>query len=253
MANALTIKTTTNITSNVIDFPSTAKSKSNDTPPPKYINQRGKQPVSAIKDKEDIERIKSYFLSKPERYQGQNIRDYTLFVLQLNSALRAGDLLHLHISDLTVFDCKQIIIKEQKTGKKRIITIPEEVKEVVKNYLNELKYDSEDDYLFPSRNISRKNQQYDSYYPNCTNQPMSVKAYWEIIKKAQKELELKYNIATHTARQTFGYQKLIAHKDDAMFLTVLQKLYGHSSPSVTTHYVGIDAEVIAQVYEEDVL
>ena len=257
MTNALIINTNPN--SNVISFPITTpiKSHSNDTTPPKYTNQRGHQPVSPIKDKDDIERIKSYFLSKPERYQGQNIRDYTLFVLQLNSALRAGDLLHLHISDLTIFDFKQIIINEQKTIRctkpARVITIPDEVQDVVKDYLNKIEYTNEDDYLFSSRSMNRKKIQSDDKYPNCTNQPMSVKAYWEVIKKVQEELQLKYNIATHTARQTFGYQKLMAHKDDAMFLTVLQKLYGHSAPSVTTHYVGIDAEVIAKIYEEDVL
>ncbi len=255
MTNALTINT--NTVSNVTYLPLPTKSKSNDTTPPKYTNQRGHQPVSPIKDKDDIEKVKSYFLSKPERYQGQNIRDYTLFVLQLNSALRAGDLLHLHISDLTVFDYKQIIIKEQKTRRctkpARVITIPDEVQNVVKNYINTIEYVHEDDYLFSSRSMNRKKPQSDEKYPNCTNQPMSVKAYWEIIKKAQNDLELKYNIATHTARKTFGYQKLMAHRNDAMFLTVLQDVYGHSAPSVTTHYVGIDAEVIAQVYEEDVL
>ena len=210
---------------------------------PKYTNQRGHEPSMPMKDKEDIICAKDYFLTKPERYQGQNLRDYSLFDLGINVGLRAGDLLHLHISD--VMNGK-IIIKEQKTinhnKPARVITLAEPIQQMLNDYIKILKQNDKydiDNYLFQSR--------------KGNNQPMSVKGFWDIIKGMSKSIQVNYNITTHSCRRTFAYQKLIAHKEDAMYLSTIQMVLGHSSPKVTLRYVGIEAEEIADVYMNDVL
>lgn len=109
---------------------------------PKYSNQQGHDPIMPIKSLDDISRAKEYFLSKPERYAGQNIRDYTIFVLGINVGLRAGDLLHLRISDLLRFNFSKIVIIEQKTRNTRTqteareITLSPAIQQILQQYLH---------------------------------------------------------------------------------------------------------------------
>ncbi|OVE45880.1 tyrosine-type recombinase/integrase, partial [Pseudobacillus badius] len=52
-------------------------------------------------------------------------------------------------------------------------------------------------------------------------------------------------IGTHTMRKTFGYHFYQQTKDVAM----LQQIFGHSAPSVTLRYIGINDEMIDQILE----
>ncbi len=77
-----------------------------------------------IKDVKNIEAMKDYFLNIQH-----NLRNYTLFCVGINTALRIGDLLNLKWEN--VYDFKKdkylqhITIKEQKTGKKNSIAMNE--------------------------------------------------------------------------------------------------------------------------------
>ena len=53
-------------------------------------------------------------------------------------------------------------------------------------------------------------------------------------------------IGTHTLRKTFGYHFYKRNKDVAM----LQKLFNHSSPSITLRYIGIEQDEIDEAYED---
>ena len=50
--------------------------------------------TSPIRTKEEIEKMKEYYLTK------NNYRDYALFVIGINTALRISDLLHLKWQDV---------------------------------------------------------------------------------------------------------------------------------------------------------
>ena len=69
--------------------------------------------TSPIRTKEEIEKMKDYYLTK------KDYRDYTLFVIGINTALRISDLLNLKWYD--VYDTQtrryknHIDIYEQKT------------------------------------------------------------------------------------------------------------------------------------------
>lgn len=225
--------------------------------PKKYTMRKADAPVMPIKDKSNIELAKQYFLNRPERYRGQNIRDYTLFVLGINVGLRAGDLLHLHISDLTRYNFEQIVIMEQKTRNRnkppRVIHLSTQVRNILKDYISTLERYNEDDYLFGSRSTKRANKQVDPYYPLCKNQPIDLSTINRKLKSLEEELNLNCRLRTHSLRKTFAYQKLKANENNAMYLSVIQKTLCHSSAEVTLRYVGIEAEQIADVYLNDVL
>lgn len=67
-----------------------------------------------------------------------------------------------------------------------------------------------------------------------TNQAISRVRAWTIMSDAAKELGLE-NIGTHSLRKTFGYHQIKRGTN----ITLLMKMFNHSSESVTLRYIGI--------------
>lgn len=55
--------------------------------------KKGSKTVDPIKSKKEIQAVKNYL-------SGKNLRDYTLFVVGINSALRISDILKLKWKDV---------------------------------------------------------------------------------------------------------------------------------------------------------
>ncbi|MCY6485433.1 tyrosine-type recombinase/integrase [Clostridium aestuarii] len=74
-----------------------------------------KESVEPIRSEKKIKDLKKYLLGS------NNIRNYTLIVLGLNSALRISDILNLTWNDIYDFEERtfrsHVYIKEKKTGK----------------------------------------------------------------------------------------------------------------------------------------
>ena len=87
----------------------------------KQINKRSqvKEPCQPIKDLADIQKAKDYLFYKEGRYSITNKRDYAIFVLMINVARRAGDILKLTVGD---------ILNKNGTFKKEIWIITEKRK-----------------------------------------------------------------------------------------------------------------------------
>ena len=70
-----------------------------------------------------------------------NVRNYTLIVLGLNTALRIGDLLSLKWSSVYNFQFQSfydhILIHEQKTGKRNNVLLNATAKDALQAYFNE--------------------------------------------------------------------------------------------------------------------
>jgi len=173
--------------------------------------------VQPIRDLTQIEKVK-LVLHK------QNYRNYFLFVLGINTGLRVSDLLSLKVYD--VKDKTHIRIVEQKTmnsknkRKEKRFKINSELQHEVNIYTSDMNYT---DYLFPSRKGGHIKR---------------VMAY-RILNGAAKRVGLS-EIGTHTMRKTFGYHFYKKTKDVAL----LQNLFGHSSPSVTLRYIGINDDIM---------
>jgi len=87
--------------------------------------------VQPIKLKKDIEAMKNYLKSK-------SLRDWALFVLGINSALRISDLLNLNVSDVIDENGKikeRIFLKEQKTSKSKNFPLNDNVRYALTEYL----------------------------------------------------------------------------------------------------------------------
>ncbi len=168
--------------------------------------------VQPIRDPQKIKLIK-------QNLRRRNSRDWFLFIMGINTGLRISDLLPLRVGD--VRNQTHIVIKEKKTGKTKRFPINYSLKELIESYTFDMQ---EHDFLFPSHK---------------TDLPIQRGQAYKILNQAAAEAGLN-EIGTHTMRKTFGYFYYKQTKDVAM----LQKIFGHSAPSITLRYIGIEQEQI---------
>ncbi len=182
--------------------------------------------VEAIKNPRDISKVKQFLLGKKSK------RDYLLFVLGINIGLRIGDLLSLKVSDVVdeAGNIKRAVsIVEQKTRKHKEFELNKSAREAIRLYFEEAADFSNNTFLFPSRK---------------GNGAITTRSAHKIIKTALRELGIKGNYGTHSLRKTFGYHRY----NNGVKLETLQKVFNHSSSTVTLRYIGITREVICDAY-----
>ena len=185
--------------------------------------------VEPIRDKKKILAIKANLKDI------DNPRNYLLFVMGINLALRISDLLNLKVKDIidkTGNIKKYLHIQEGKTNRQAKIYINDTVKNALNYYLDKAKGIEPDTYLFKSE---RSNKKLDR-----------VRA-WGLIQKWTKEVGLEgERFGTHSLRKTWGYQ---ARKQGLSIEQISEKL-GHKSVTVTRRYIGISQEEINQIEKE---
>jgi site-specific recombinase XerD len=188
--------------------------------------KKGSKTVDPIKSKREIQAVKNYL-------SGKNLRDYTIFVVGINSALRVSDVVKLkwenvfyEIGELK----KEIRLIEKKTSKQKVFPINQSMKKALLEYFEYIDKPSDDEYIFKSRQGG--------------NSPLSVKMAWRIFKDIQDNVKLSTHIGTHSMRKTFCF---MAWKQGVPIET-LMKILNHGSQSVTKRYIGITQEEINDVY-----
>lgn len=221
--------------------------------------------VDPIRSKEDIKKIADYFWDRGE------YRNWCIFILGIHTAFRASDLLRVKVKDVaSCVDGKLLVhsrvtlrMKEKKTSKYRDVVLPGIVGENIQKYLDKSNL-SIDDWLFPSNKSSGKNSLRTNggksigktgilysheAQPKKAGEPLDVDSFGRIMRRAQKDLSLPYNLGTHSCRKTFGYWFIQDHRNDMYALAWLQKMLNHSSQAVTLHYIGLTTENENEFYE----
>ena len=84
------------------------------------------------------------------------------------------------------------------------------------------------DYEFAFRN-SRSKQ----------NTPISRIRVWQILNEAADAVGYKESLSCHTLRKTFAYW---LYMDTGGDIVMVQEVLGHSDPSITRRYIGIDQQ-----------
>lgn len=181
-----------------------------------------------IRKHDDIQKLKQYFLGKDQ------IRNYALITMGMNTSLRISDLLGLKWND--VYDFKKedyrahIALTEQKTGKKTIIAVNEEVKHALETLRESISSVQGDDYLFKSR--------------VGDNQPIGRVSAYKIIRDAVEALGMEGTISCHSLRKTFGYHAWKKGVPPALIMSI----YNHSSIEITKRYLSIDQDDKDEVF-----
>ena len=181
--------------------------------------------IRPIKKKKTIADLKTLLKDKP--------LDFALFVVGINTNLRASDLLSLkveQVKDLKADD--SIELKEKKTKKKKMVTFNANAIDAIQKLLKSRKYD-EGDYLF----IGQRGT------------VLRVESLNLKIKRWMERLgfDKKY-YGCHTLRKTWTY---LEYKFCNAPLPELMKALNHSSQKITLRYIGIQDEDMQKLYSNN--
>lgn len=174
--------------------------------------------VQPIRDKKVLEEFKRLLRLRNYKY-------YIMTVIGLNTGLRISDILKLKVDGILG---THITIKEQKTGKYKRFLINDNLRNELDRYIKQANL-TKDNYLIPSNKRDK----------NGNEKSISRVQAYNILKSVGDQLGIN-NIGTHTLRKTFGYFYYQQYKD----IATLQKIFNHSSPSITLKYIGITDDII---------
>lgn len=178
--------------------------------------------VEPIKSKKDIEAIEKY-LAK------HSLRNQLIWVFGTNTGLRISDILALNVEDVQNKQYVEII--EKKTKKYKRFPLNNKLRNLIKEYLKirDKQYSlTNDEPLFVGKKHCR----------------LDRSQVYRFINDVCKELNISVNVGTHTMRKSFGYHHYKQNNDVAL----LQKIFNHSSPSITMRYIGIAQEELDESY-----
>lgn len=164
-----------------------------------------------------ITAIKSGFCHAGREYK-QNERIAAALTLEANLGLRISDILQLHYCDIIKDgDRYRLNISEIKTGKERIFTVPNEIREFIDQY-RVRNHMTEQQRLFDlSERQIQKHLQATCEYLGMTG------------------------ISTHSFRKYFATQIYI---NNGYNIELVRQLLQHSSAAVTQKYIGIQSRQI---------
>jgi len=178
------------------------------------------QPITELKD---IKAIKKLLADKP--------RDFCLFVLGINTNLRASDLTQITVG--MVRDKKagdDLELKEKKTGKPRRITLNKSAVGAIQGLLLADEHNDKQKPLFSSQRGSG---------------PLLTPSINRLVKSWCKLINLKGNYGSHSLRKTFGYHQRVQLGTSIPELMVM---FNHSTQRQTLDYLCIQAEEIKDAY-----
>jgi len=180
--------------------------------------------VEAIKDKNKISAIRSVLPEFGEIYSD-------IFDFGLNTALRIGDLVSIKFESID-FERYELLITEQKTNKKRTITLNDTAMAVI-NKRQRLNHE----WLFQSESNRSKGKPI---------RPQSVARIFKIVGSLK---HINTKLGTHSMRKTRGYMM----HSQGVPIEQITRMLNHSTPAVTMRYIGLTNEVVSQGYRDLVI
>ena len=189
--------------------------------------------VEPIRDPQKIALIRKNLSESP--------RDYLLFVLGINFALRISDLLSLRARDVRNEDGtlrEFVYLREGKTKKEKRIKVNQAAKEGLTRFFGaqatgqgntNIYPKGPDDYLFKSKRRGRRLERTQAF---------------RLVRKWCQNVGLgEIRVGTHTLRKTFGYHA----RKKGVDISILMEKFNHQSPSMTKRYIGITDDEISAV------
>ena len=175
--------------------------------------------VEPIRTLADIKKIKN-ILTRPQ--------DLAIFVVGINTSLRASDLCNIKIEDVHNLEAMgEVEIREQKTGKTKRVIFNAACVGVIKSLLTYRGLSGT--YLFQGRNGSKATTIY-----ICS-----------LIKRFVKKAGLNYHVGSHTLRKTFAYH---SHKTFKQPLPNIMVALNHSNQKQTLDYLCICSEEMISTF-----
>lgn len=183
--------------------------------------------VDPIRDLKDVQKIKKHLADKP--------RDLALFVLGINTNLRASDILQITVGQVRHLNPgDHFSLKEQKTGKAKSVTINKTVYEAIRALLHTMQDAADTAPLFQSRKGGAA---------------LTVPSLNKLVKSWCDHFRIPGNFGSHTLRKTFGYMHRTVHGTS---IPILMEMFNHSTQKQTLAYLGIQPEEIKDAYLKEI-
>lgn len=180
--------------------------------PEKRMRKKKPRPIKPIKDWELMQAVKLHAQEMGEQ-------PYMLILIGLNTGLRIGDILQLHVGDFR--DGERLRLFEEKTGKHTDILLHPAVLADVRRMTKKRR---DDELLFPSPQARKKGE------------PISYVTAYRWVKEACRRAGIEKYAGCHTMRKTFGFMKYQETRNVAL----LMKRFHHSRQEITLRYIGVD-------------
>jgi integrase/recombinase XerD len=151
----------------------------------------------------------------------RDLLDRVIILLLAETGLRSSELLGLKVKDVD-FDSGEIVVRNAKYGKERIVFLGEESRRVLQEYVDLKKLDPED---------------------RIVN--LSYQALYKRIKRLARDAGLPVEkVRPHVLRHTFATEALRR----GMSLPALQRILGHSDIKITQVYLHLVKEDVKREY-----
>jgi integrase len=180
--------------------------------------------VEPIRDKKAIDRIKKQLRDSP--------RDLCLFILGINTAYRANELLAIKVGDVRHLQPGDVLTRKQsKTNKYRGVVLNPTAQAAIQTWLRSEPGQrlTDADYLFTGK-----------------RGVLQVSTVSTMVKTWCQNVGLKGNYGSHTLRKTWGYWQ---RKERGTAIPLLMEAFRHATQRQTLEYLGIEANEIAEIYD----
>ncbi len=180
--------------------------------------------VEPIKEIADVQAIKAMLSG--------DARNYALFVVGINTALKASDLARLTVGQvryLQAGDCLEIA--EKKTGRINRVTANQACVAAIAGVIQ---------FFRPKDG--------DPLFKSAKGGNLTVQSIHRLVKSWCRAIHLKGNYGSHTLRKTFGYHRRVTF---GRGLPELCELFGHSSQRMTLDYLCIRPEEMRDIYMDE--
>ena len=183
--------------------------------------------VDPIRSERDIKNIKKLLADNP--------RNLCIFVVGINTNLRASDLVRLTVGQIKYVPIGgSFNMREKKTGKLRTITMNRTVYDAVQNLLKTMPEAKDHEPIFQSRK---------------GKQPLCVSYLSYLVKNWCKQINLKGNFGSHSLRKTMGYMHRTVFNTD---IPLLMTMFNHSTQKQTLSYLGIQETDVQNAYLREI-
>lgn len=153
---------------------------------------------------------------------------YILWSLSLGLGFRISDTLKLTVKDVTTSNAE---ITEQKTGKRRMVTVPAGLQPVINEYIKKYDLKDNDKLIFANRKDGAKDKAIDK--------SQAYRKLREIVEKVCPDVQF----SNHTTRKTWAYFLYI--KEDKN-IAIVQKALNHTSSLTTCDYIGLSKKELKE-------
>jgi integrase len=177
--------------------------------------------VDPIRKLKDIDSIKKILADNP--------RNLALFVLGINTNLRASDLLRITVGQVRgLKPGDELTLKEKKTGKPRRITLNKTCVGALQRLLETRSFEDADPLFLGQRGV------------------LTVPSVHFLVKSWCRAIHLKGNYGSHSLRKTFGYHQRVTFGTD---LPTLMTIFNHSTQKQCLAYLCVQPDEIKNVYD----